>query len=424
VSAGGAAPAPVADEARGHGREPWRRNLYLLWAILFAAFIGLSLILPFVPLYVRTLGVSDPAEVMRWSGLLLSGPFMVSFLVTPMWGALGDRYGQKLMVVRALLGSAVAYVGMALAMTVTGLFGWRLALGAVSGFLAAGMALVSVTAPDDERGYALGLLQSVIPAAGLIGPVFGGVLADLIGYRAIFFLVAVVCLVGGVLAAVFLSEPRATIHVGQRVSVRQNLLTAWRHRGLRRALLAIVASQTLTTTLQPVFVLLVEELGVEARLLSTSTGALFAATGLTALVAGPWWGRRGDRVGYRRAARVALIGAAVTLVAQGLTADVWQLAGLRFLYGGFVAGILPALFGFVTAVSPPEHRGGVMGLCSSATMLGNLLGPLAGGYVAAQSGVRSVFVVSAALLLAVTLVTRPPRAAAAPPPISNPPFGN
>src|SRR5262245_49596529 len=132
--------------------EPWRRDLYVLWAIEFAAFVGLSLILPFIPLYVRQLGITDVADVTRWSCPLLSGPFMVSFIVTPAWGSLGDRYGQKLMVVRALLGSSVAYVGMALAGTVQGLFAWRLALGAVSGFLAAGMALVSARVPDGQRG--------------------------------------------------------------------------------------------------------------------------------------------------------------------------------------------------------------------------------------------------------------------------------
>src|SRR5262249_17612041 len=147
--------------------EPWQRDLYLLWVIEFAAFTGLSLILPFIPLYVRQLGITDEADVTRWSGLLLSGPFMVSFIATPGWGSLGDRYGQKLMVVRALLGSSAAYVGMALAGSVQGLFMWRLALGGVSGFLAAGMALVSVRVPDGQRGYALGLLQSVVPAAGL-----------------------------------------------------------------------------------------------------------------------------------------------------------------------------------------------------------------------------------------------------------------
>jgi DHA1 family multidrug resistance protein-like MFS transporter len=381
----------VSEWMRWQSWEPWRRNLYVLWVIEFAAFVGLSLILPFIPLYVRELGITDVGDITRWSGLLLSGPFMVSFLATPVWGALGDRYGQKLMVVRALIGSALAYVGMALAQTVGTLFMWRLALGGVSGFLAAGMALVSVTVPDGERGYALGLLQSVIPAAGLIGPLCGGVLADLIGYRAIFYVVGAVCALGGVVAAMILTEPRQEhAAVVPHVSVRANLRVAWRHTNLRRALLAIVASQALITMLQPVFVLFVEELGVEERL----------------LIAAPWWGRRGDRLGFRSALMVALLGSSAALVLQGLVRGVAVLFVLRLLYGAFVAGVLPVLFGFVSAVSPEGRRGGVMGLSSSATMLGNLLGPLAGGFVAAHMGVRAVFFVSAALLLGVNCYAR------------------
>jgi DHA1 family multidrug resistance protein-like MFS transporter len=382
-------------------REHWRRNLYVLWAIEFAAFTGLSLILPFIPLYVRTLGITDTADVTRWSGLLLSGPFMVSFLVTPGWGVLGDRYGQKLMVVRALFGSALCYGGMALAATVGGLFGWRLALGGVSGFLAAGMALVSVTVPDGQRGYALGLLQSVVPASALLGPLLGGVLADIIGYRAIFCVVGVLCATGGVVAALTLSEVRDAAGAPPRFSVRGNLSIAWERPLLRHALLAIVASQTLVTTLQPIFVLYVEQLGVEARLLSTITGVLFAATGVTALVAAPWWGRRGDRLGFHGALTIALLGSAGALLLQGLVTGVTQLFVLRLIYGCFVAGILPVLFGFIVDNSPADRRGGVMGLSSSATMLGNLLGPLAGGFIAAHVSLRAVFFVSATLMLAV-----------------------
>jgi len=395
---------------RWHSWEPWRRNLYVLWVIEFAAFTGLSLILPFIPLYVRELGVTDVADVTRWSGLLLSGPFMVSFLATPVWGTLGDRYGQKLMVVRALIGSSACYVGMALAGDVHTLFGWRLALGGISGFLAAGMALVSVTVPDGERGYALGLLQGVVPAAGLIGPLLGGVLADLIGYRAIFYIVGALCASGGVIAAITLTEarhgPEAPV---SQISVRATLRVAWRHAGLRRALLAVIASQLLITTLQPVFVLFVEQLGVEARLLSTTTGVLYAATGITALIAAPWWGRRGDRLGFHGALALALLGSSVTLLLQGFVTGVAQLFALRLVYGGFVAGVLPTLFGFITDGSPAERRGAVMGLSSSATMLGNLLGPLSGGFVAAHIGLRAVFFTSAALLLTVNWYARPLR---------------
>jgi DHA1 family multidrug resistance protein-like MFS transporter len=387
---------------RSESGESWRRNLYVLWVIEFAAFVGLSLILPFIPLYVRELGISDIGDVTRWSGLLLSGPFMVSFFVTPIWGSLGDRYGQKLMVVRALLGSALAYLGMAMAPSVGALFGWRLALGGVSGFLAAGLALVAVTVPAGQHGYALGLLQSVVPAAGLIGPLLGGVLADLIGYRAIFYVVAALCFGGGIVAATTLTEPRrsTTPAVGQG-SVRANLNIAWSQPALRRALLAIVTSQALITSLQPIFVLYVETLGVETRLLSTTTGVLFAATGVTALVAAPWWGRRGDRLGFRAGLTAALLGSGVVLLLQGMVTGVPQLLVLRLVYGCFVAGVLPPLFGFVSALSPPDRRGGLMGLSSSATMLGNLLGPLGGGLVAAHVGLRAVFFVSAVLLLAV-----------------------
>src|ERR1700687_1968625 len=389
------------------GREAWRRNLYVLWVIEFAAFVGLSLILPFIPLYVRELGITDVADVTRWSGLLLSGPFMVSFIATPIWGNLGDRYGQKLMVVRALAGSAVAYVGMALAGHVETLFAWRLALGGVSGFLAAGMALVSVTVPDGQRGYALGLLQSVVPAAGLVGPLLGGILADVIGYRAIFYVVAAVCAVGGVVAAMSLTEARDTTGASAaRPTVRDNLGAAWRRPDLRRALLAIIASQMMITMLQPIFVLFVEQLGVEQRLLSTTTGVLFAATGITALVAAPWWGRRGDRLGFHGAMTVALLGSAVTLLLQGFVTGVAQLFVLRLVYGCFVAGVLPPLFGFISDASPPDRRGGLMGLSSSATMLGNLLGPLSRGFVSARVGLRSVFFVSAAMLLAVNWYAR------------------
>jgi MFS transporter, DHA1 family, multidrug resistance protein len=382
--------------------EHWRRNLYVLWAIEFVAFTGLSLILPFIPLYVRELGITDTADVTRWSGLLLSGPFMVSFLVTPGWGALGDRYGQKLMVVRALLGSALCYVGMALTTTVGGLFGWRLALGGISGFLAAGMALVSVTVPDGQRGYALGLVQSVVPASALLGPLFGGVLAGLIGYRPIFFVVGALCASGGLIAALTLTEVRgARTAAPAGVGVRRNLRLAWEEPVLRHALLALVASQTLVTTLQPIFVLYVEQLGVEARLLSTITGVLFAASGVSALVAAPWWGRRGDRLGFHGALTIALLGSAGALLLQGLVTGVAQLFVVRLIYGGFVAGILPALFGFITNASPADRRGGVMGLSSSATMLGNFLGPLTGGFVAAHVGVRAVFFVAATLLVVV-----------------------
>jgi MFS family permease len=195
--------------------------------------------------------------------------------------------------------------------------------------------------------------------------------------------------------------------------VRDNLSVAWRHPDLRCALVAMVASQAFITSLQPIFVLYVEQLGVEARLLSTTTGALFAATGITALVAAPWWGRRGDRVGYRGVLTIALLGSSLLLLLQGFVTGVVQLFVLRLLYGCFVAGVLPPLLGCISAAGPADRRGGLMGLSSSAIMLGNLFGPLMGGFIAAHVGLRHVFFVSAGFLLVVSWYARRLSAASA-----------
>ncbi len=386
----------------------WRRNLYILWGIEFAAFTGLALILPFIPLYVRELGITDLAEVTKWSGRLLAAPFLLAFIATPIWASFGDRYGQKPMVIRALVGSSCCYLGMAMSGSVGGLLGWRLALGSVSGFLAAGMALVSVTVPDGQRGYALGLLQSVVPASGLLGPMLGGFLADWIGFREIFFVVAAVTATSSIIAWRTLVEPRhdTVTTLSERASVRETLRVAWRHPGLRAALLAIVCSQMLATTLQPIFVLFVEQLGVETARLSTATGVLYAATGISALIAAPAWGRWADRVGIRRTSTIAMTGSAVLLATQGAVTQVWQLFVLRLAFGCFVSGTLPPLLGFISNNSPSDRRGGLMGFCSSAAMLGNLMGPLLGGYLAAHFGLRSVFYVSAFGLLGVCSVLR------------------
>src|SRR5512144_623288 len=90
--------------------DTWRKNLYVLWGTQFLAMMGMNLVVPFLPFFIRELGVAEPAELARWSGLVFSGPFVLSFIATPIWGNLGDRYGRKIMVVRAIFGLALSQV--------------------------------------------------------------------------------------------------------------------------------------------------------------------------------------------------------------------------------------------------------------------------------------------------------------------------
>ena len=151
------------------GLEPWRKTLYVIWLSQFITMVGMSLVVPFLPFYVRDLGITDPDEVAWWSGLAFSGPFIVSFFLIPVWGYLGDRYGRKLMVIRAIFGLAISQALIGLSQNVEMLFFFRMLQGVMSGFIAAALALVSVNTPREKAGYAIGLLQTATASGNIIG---------------------------------------------------------------------------------------------------------------------------------------------------------------------------------------------------------------------------------------------------------------
>ena len=350
--------------------------------------------LPFLPLYLRTLGVTEAGQLERVSGLLFAAPFFAATVATPVWGVLGDRHGRKLMVVRASLGLAVATLLMGFATTVPQLLFLRLAQGAVSGFIAAALALMASSAPRERMGYALGTLQTAIPAGTILGPLIGGTLADLIGYRQIFFVTAALNFAAGI--AVIRMVPRDLPSHGDAGFGRvvDNYRTVFGTPQFRVLFFMLFGSQFALMSIQPVMALYVESLGAHGRLLATTTGVIFAVTGVASAVGAPRWGRRGDRTGYRAVLGRALLGAAVFALPQGLVARAWQLFLLRIGYGAFIGGIVPAVQAMIVIRAPGDRRAGIMGVTSTALMLGNLCGPLVGGAVAGSFGLRSVFVLA------------------------------
>ncbi|MCI0706336.1 MAG: MFS transporter, partial [Ignavibacteriae bacterium] len=186
--------------------EPWRKNLYIIWASQFIAMMGMSLVVPFLPFYIRELGIQSNDEIARWSGLVFAGPFFVSFFSTPIWGYLGDRYGRKIMTVRAIFGLGISQIFIGFSQSVEMLFFFRMVQGGISGFLAASLALVSANTPREKSGYAVGILQTATSSGNVFGPLVGGTLADAFGYRPIFFIVAGLCTIAGLVIIRFVRE--------------------------------------------------------------------------------------------------------------------------------------------------------------------------------------------------------------------------
>jgi MFS transporter, DHA1 family, multidrug resistance protein len=388
--------------------ETWKRNLYVLWGTQFLAMIGMNLVIPFLPFFIRSLGVTNETELSHWSGLVFAGPFFLSFFTTPLWGALGDRYGRKMMVVRAIFGLALAQVLIGFSQNVYQLFAFRIVQGAVSGFIASALALVSTSTPKARIGYALGFMQSATAGGTVLGPFVGGLLADFIGYRSVFFLTAALCVAGGIVVALFVREERNPSHTPKRYTVMQNYRYMLSDRRLRAVGVAMVVAQASVLMIEPIFALYIEKFAHPAatRFMATLAGGIFSLTGVFMVFSAPWWGKRNDRNGHRKDLSTALILGGLFYAGHIVVTDLLQLSVLRSFLGFARGGILPSLYALCSVYSPQERRGGIVAIAASFNILGNMVGPVLGGYVAGRLGMTASFLATTVLMTATGLYIR------------------
>src|SRR3954468_3179767 len=97
------------------GSAPWRRNVYAVTAASFMGYTGFTLVMPFLPLFIGQLGVTDVGEIAMWTGASLGITPALTAVLSPAWGRLGDRFGRKIMLERSMVSfvimmSAMAYV--------------------------------------------------------------------------------------------------------------------------------------------------------------------------------------------------------------------------------------------------------------------------------------------------------------------------
>ncbi len=382
----------------GRDAAPWRRTLGALWLAQFLTMLGMSMFLPFLPLYLRSLGVTGKGELETMSGLLYAAPFFAATIATPIWGYFGDRHGRKLMVMRAALGLALITAVMGFATSPSQLLLLRILQGAVSGFIAAAVALVVSTAPREKMGYALGSLQTAIPSGVIIGPLVGGALSDLIGMRYVFFITSGFNLLAAAVVWLAVREAERPKPEGGIEQIVENYRFVFGTPQIRLLFFILLLAQFALMSLLPIMALFVEELGAHGRVVATTTGAILAITGVANIIASPRWGRRSDQAGYRATLKHALLGAGLFAVPQGLAMAPWHLFVLRIPYGLMIGGIIPSVHAMIGLRAPENRRAGTMGVTSTALMLGNMLGPLVGGVVAGVFGLRAVFFVSGAVL--------------------------
>lgn len=385
----------------------WRRILYVSFVAQIFSLIGFSFVYPFLPLFIQTLGVRGPA-VPLWAGIISFSTAIPMALVSPVWGALADRYGRKPMVVRSMVGGVITVGLLIVAPNVWAVLVLRFVQGILTGSVSASQALVSSVTPREEMSFSMGLMQSAVFTGGAVGPLVGGLLNDHLGFRGTFAVGAGMLLVAALLVFFFVDEnfERPVVTHGARLNPLASMRGVASSTGLLAMALVIFMAQFSNIMPAPILSIFVPHLSGVPRLhgqLQTSTvvGIILAMEGICAALSSWHVQRLTNRFGYRAVLIGAMALAGVVYAPAFVAQSVWQLVVVRAAEGLCLGAAMPVASAIVGLITPEGRRAAAYGLTASASSFGFALGPLMGGLLGAAFGLRSVFLVTAVMMLVV-----------------------
>jgi DHA1 family multidrug resistance protein-like MFS transporter len=376
-------------------------------ATVFVVFTGFAFVIPFLPLYVRQLGVHEEEDVALWAGALIGVSPLLAGLLAPLWGRWADRRGQKRVAVRALASYVVLLALSGAVTSVHQLFLCRLGIGLFGGIGPLGLAMATSQAPRDETGRAVGLVQAAQILAAAIGPFAGGFLADAIGIRRTFLVTSALCAVALALVVLLYDEtprgagadrPVPTIGMGDVL----------RFPGVAGLLVILFLVNFIGRSFTPILPLHLSDLGVVPGRLAFSTGLLISVYSIAAAASATLLGRAARDHPPRRLLAASLVGGALTVLPMAVVPSLVHFLGLAVLLGLASGGALTLCYTIGGLRIPSEHRTTAFGFFSGAALFGGAVSPLFAGLLVRWQ-LKGIYYVDAAIFagLAVALITAP-----------------
>lgn len=380
----------------------YRRNLWVLSLTNFFVACCWNQVIPFLPLFIKELGVKN--GVAFWSGMTLAAQTIAMIVMLPYWGKLADKYGPKLMILRAGACSSLIYLGMAYCQSLWQLLLLRFLTGLLVGFIPASITMVATNTPKLEATRYVAVIQSVVAFGNISGPPVGGVLANWMGYRSS-MLISFVVVAMAVMLVYLLVEDQQRVSVGsEATSLWQDLRLAFKKPVLITALCSDMTYGFVTMASQPVLILYIQDL-IGGRV-NLFTGPIFALPGLAIVMTNYCWCRLGEHYTFPRIILLGLTGAGAFIFLQGLVRNVWWFAAAYFLAGLFAAAVSPNTAGLITTKVETDFQGRAFAIQQGSRNLGNFLGPMLAGILGGLFSLQWVFIAVGLLGLAAAVAIK------------------
>lgn len=377
-----------------------KRNLGIMWFANFFISACMTMVLPFLSLYIESFGQYSPEFVQHWSGLCFSVTFVAAFLFSPIWGKIGDKFGRKTILIILAIGLGISIFLMSFANSVWEVFILRFFTGFFTGFIPMSQAFISTQTPKKTAGKVLGTLQTGSITGALIGPLLGGVLADSFGYAATFRFTSLAIFISAIL--VFTTKEfvlPAQKGTKSSYTSREVLAYILKNPVFITVLLISAFIQIAHFSIQPILSLYVSKLHGPENI-AFFAGLAFSAAGLGNLLMARKWGEMGDRSGHLKVLVILLFIAGIIYFPGGFVNQYWQLLIIRFILGVAIGGMVPVRIAYIRQEVPIAMQGEVMGYETSLRFLGNIIYPALGGLIAGNFGFSMVFFSTSILLLA------------------------
>ena len=380
-----------------------RRNILAAAGAGCIGFTGFTLVMPFLPLYIAELGTTDVGEIALWTGLTLGATPTVTAISAPLWGRVGDRYGNKLLVIRSLTAFILTKAAMAFVTAPWQLFALRALLGVFAGYGALTMSMAAQSAPRDKMAQAIGTVQTGHRLGPAIGPMIGGVLAPIVGLRNAFLVAAAFYAAAMVLIIIVYKDPLDVKAAGKARGGWDVFSQLIRLPGFLLALFVIFGLQTVDRSFGPVLPLFVSQVGVAGDRIPLVAGVLFSLGAISAAAGS----QLAPRLLQRRTPKWVIVSgsltAAVALGAIVLAPGLGILAIAIVIAGTAMGASTTAIYAVAGGLLPPESHSTGFGIMTTASLLGLAVSPVAAGLIGG-AGLRIVFIADVALLMLLGLL--------------------
>ena len=360
--------------------------------------------MPFLPLYIRDLGVTDVGEIALWTGLTLGASPALAALTAPLWGRVGDRFGNKLLVQRSLISFIVAMTAMSYVTEPWHLFALRAIQGFFAGYGPLTLAMAAQSAPREKMAFAIGTVQTAQRMGPAIGPVIGGMLAPVFGLRNSFIVAAGFYFVAFIMISVMYKEPPRVARPAKGRE-RTPFTSILAFENFLLVMVVLFGLQLVDRSFGPILPLHLGEIGYSAERVPVIAGFLFSILAVTAATGN----QLSSRLLKRHSPRV-VIAWAVLIAASGLglfamSATFWLMALAVGIVGLCLGTAVTTAFAAGGAVIPHDVHATAFGFLTSASLAGVALSPVLAGLIAARS-IRAVFITGVVVLVILAIVVR------------------